>query len=48
MNRKLNDLNQDRIEVWLLRTMELNDLEASLKLKDEDFIFIASEVVGGA
>jgi hypothetical protein len=30
MNRKLNDLNQDRIEVWLLRTMEFSALEAAL------------------
>jgi hypothetical protein len=31
MNRKFNDLNQDSIDVWLLRTMKLNTLEAVLE-----------------
>jgi hypothetical protein len=31
MNRKLKDLNQDSIDVWLLRIMELSALEAALE-----------------
>jgi hypothetical protein len=31
MNRKLNDLNRDSIEVWLLRIMKLNALEVVLE-----------------
>jgi hypothetical protein len=31
MNRALSDLNQDGIEAWLLRTMALNALEATLE-----------------
>jgi hypothetical protein len=30
-NRVLNDLNQDSMDVWLLRTMELSALEAALE-----------------
>jgi hypothetical protein len=30
-NRELKDLNQDSIEVWLLRIVELSALEAALE-----------------
>jgi hypothetical protein len=35
MRRRLNDLNQDSTEVWLLRTMELSMPEAILEEREQ-------------
>jgi hypothetical protein len=41
MNRVLNDLNQDRVEAWLLRIMEPSASEAALE-------GVGAETEGGA